>query len=83
MPTAIGGSTNIRYSDQFYTIPEISKGLRVRAAGGVAISGMIAGASCTLAYNSAAGALDVYSSTLCYFTEDPIIPESQSIANNN
>ena len=79
MPTAIGGSTNLRYSDQFYTNAETSKGLRVRAAGGGAISGTYAGASCANAFYTATPALADCSSPLCYFEEDPIIPQSQSI----
>ena len=83
MPTEIGGSTTLRYSDQFYTNAETSKGLRVRAAGGGADGGTGAGASYTNASRTAAIALANYSAPLCYFEEDPIIPESQSIATNN
>ena len=83
MPTAIGGSSNVRYSDQFYTSAEKSKGLRVRAAGGGANFGTNAGASCTNAYSAATGAGAYYSAPLCYFDEDPKIPLSQSIATNN
>ena len=73
MPTAIGGSPTLRYSDHFYTNSETSKGLRVRAAGGNANGGTAAGASCTNAYGTAAGANATYSAPLCYFEEDPII----------
>lgn len=83
MPTAIGGSTTVRYSDQFYTSAETSKGLRVRAAGGCANDGANAGASFTHANHAATGAVAVYSAPLCYFDEDPKIPLSQSIATNN
>lgn len=83
MPTAIGGSPTLRYSDYFYTNAETSKGLRVRAAGGLAISGTAAGASYTNAVSTAAAAFAYYSAPLCYFAEDPKIPLSQSIANNN
>ena len=83
MPTAIGGSPTVRYSDQFYTSAETSKGLRVRAAGGYAGSGTSAGASCTYAARTAAVASADYSLPLCYFEEDPRIPLSQSIATNN
>ena len=83
MTTAIGGSQTVRYSDQFYTSAETSKGLRVRAAGGRAYEGVAAGAS----YVNAA-AVDAFESAgcsapLCYFDEDPVIPLSQSIATNN
>ena len=79
MTTAIGGSQTVRYSDQFYTSAETSKGLRVRAAGGRAYEGVAAGAS----YANAA-AVDAFDSAgcsapLCYFEEDPIIPESEKI----
>ena len=74
MPTAIGGSTNIRYSDYFYTNAETSKGLRVRAAGGGgANDGAYAGASCAGANDPATSANASYSSPLCYFEEDPLI----------
>ena len=83
MPTAIGGSTTVRYSDQFYTSAETSKGLRVRAAGGYANGGTVAGASYTSSYSTATHAYAYCSSPLCYFDEDPKIPLSQSIATNN
>ena len=82
MPTAIGGSPTIRYSDYFYENSASSKGLRVRAAGGYANGGTSSGASCALAFNTATNANAVCSAPLCYFEEDPIIPDSQSIANN-
>ena len=83
MPTAIGGSSTLRYSDYFYDNSATSKGLRVRAAGGCAIGGAIAGASYADAGNTATAAHAYYSSPLCYFEEDPVIPETQSIANNS
>ena len=83
MPTAIGGSPTVRYSDQFYTNAETSKGLRVRAAGGGALDGANAGASCAFAFNAATSARETCSAPLCYFDEDPKIPLSQSIATNN
>ena len=73
MPTAIGGSPTLRYSDHFYTNSETSKGLRVRAAGGSAYHGAFAGASCTLAHYTATYAYANCSAPLCYFEEDPII----------
>ena len=83
MPTAIGGSKNIRYSDYFFTSAETSKGLRVRAAGGNAYDNANTGASCAYANSTAASAPAGYSAPLCYFEEDPVIPDSQSIANNS
>lgn len=73
MPTEIGGSPTLRYSDQFYTNAETSKGLRVRAAGGSAHDGTGAGASCARAVSTAADASATYSAPLCYFEEDPLI----------
>ena len=83
MPTAIGGSTHIRYSDYFSTSAEKSKGLRVRASCGRAIEGLSAGASYANALNEDTNVNAYSSAPLCYFEEDPIIPESQSIATNN
>ena len=75
MPTEIGGSPNLRYSDQFYTNAETSKGLRVRAAGGNANYGAFAGASCASAIFTAANASASCSAPLCYFEEDPLIED--------
>lgn len=73
MPTEIGGSPTVRYSDYFYTNAETSKGLRVRAAGGGAIGGASAGASYAAANSAATSASANYSAPLCYFEEDPLI----------
>lgn len=73
MPSAIGGSPTVRYSDQFYTNAETLKGLRVRTAGGGANDGKNAGASYAYAYSTAAFADAGFSAPLCYFEEDPII----------
>ena len=75
MPTEIGGSPTLRYSDQFYTSAETSKGLRVRAAGGLASYGSAAGASCAAAHYSATHASASCSAPLCYFEEDPLIED--------
>ena len=83
MPTEIGGSHTLRYSDFFYEGSETSEGLRVRAAGGRSPLGTQAGASFAYTSYDAMNAYTASSAPLCYFTEDPIIPESQSIANNN
>ena len=79
MPTEVGGSATIRFADYFYTNAKTSKGLRVRAAGGSADTGTGAGASCALAAYAAASAYTYCSAPLCYFEEDPVIPESQKI----
>ena len=75
MPTEIGGSSTLRYSDYFYESSATSKGLRVRAAGGHANNGAFAGASCASEHNAATDARANYSSPLCYFDEDPLIED--------
>ena len=79
MPTEVGGSATIRFADYFYTDAKTSKGLRVRAAGGGASSGAYAGASYTYAVSSDSYGYERHSAPLCYFEEDPIIPESEKI----
>lgn len=79
MPTEVGGSATTRFADYFYTNANTSKGLRVRAAGGYARNGANAGASCTGASGTASHADAFYSAPLCYFEEDPVIPETQKI----
>ena len=79
MPTEVGGTPTTRFGDYFGTNAATSKGLRVRAAGGSAINSAGAGASCTLTSGGATFASAYYSSPLCYFEEDPVIPETQKI----
>ena len=79
MPTEVGGSPTIRFADYFYTDVATSKGLRVRAVGDVANIGAFAGASCTYAGASCTYKLSNFSAPLCYFEEDPVIPETQRI----
>ncbi len=79
MPTEVGGTATTRFGDYFGTNASTSKGLRVRAAGGGAYYGTYAGASCTHAYSTATNANAYYSAPLCYFEEDPVIPETQKI----
>ena len=76
MPTEVGGSPTTYYCDYFYTNANTSKGLRVRAAGGSAGNGTIAGASYTSTYYAAAATNACYSSPLCYFESDPIIEQA-------
>ena len=80
--TEIGGSTTIRYSDNFYTDAEKSNGLRIRAAGGYSDYAAQAGASCQLMSRKSLFVSNNFTAPLCYFTEDPIIPRSKSIENN-
>ncbi|WP_288797085.1 hypothetical protein [uncultured Alistipes sp.] len=79
MPTEVGGTATTRFGDYFGTNAATSKGLRVRAAGGSAHYGTNAGASYTLAHYTATFAYANYSAPLCYFEEDPVIPETQKI----
>ena len=79
MPTEVGGSATIRFADYFYTNVDTSKGLRVRAAGGGVYLGSYAGASYASAAYAATYAATRDSAPLCYFEEDPVIPETQSI----
>lgn len=76
MPTEVGGSATTYYCDYFYTNANTSKGLRVRAAGGGAHNGTVAGASYTNAAYAAADASTYCSSPLCYFESDPIIEQA-------
>ena len=80
MPTEVGGSATIRFADNFSTKLSIHK--YVRVAGGRAGMGAQAGASCTYVDYGDTYAHTSYSAPLCYFEEDPVIPQSQSIANN-
>ena len=69
-PTAVGGSAATYFSDYLWVA---SSGLRVRGAGGSALSGVNAGVSASHTYSTASDALTHYSSPLCYFAEDPTI----------
>lgn len=79
MPTEVGGTATTRFGDYFGTNAATSKGLRVRAAGGSANFGANAGASYTYAHDAATNANAHCSAPLCYFEEDPVIPETQKI----
>ena len=79
MPTKIGGSATIRFADKFTTNVNISKGLRVCVAGGGASDSTNAGASFTDVSFTATNEYPSFSAPLCYFEEDPIIPESERI----
>ena len=83
MPTAIGGSDIIRFSDNFYTNVKSITGLRVRNTSGCAHSGTQAGVSISEIAQMDTVVLMYGSAPLCYFAEDPKIPLSQSIATNN
>ena len=79
MPTEIGGSTSVRYSDYLSQNAETSNGLRVRSAGGYAINSVNAGASCANATRTATNAGADCSAPLCYFEEDPLIDNISTI----
>ncbi len=79
MPTEVGGSATVRFADNFYTNVDTSKGLLVRAAGGLANHGTFAGASYAAANSTATAPGATCSAPLCYFEEDPEIPETQRI----
>ena len=78
MPTEVGGSSTTRYSDFFSTYSS-SNGLYVRSAGGEAGSTTNAGLSFCSISNSYTFSYQTLTSPLCYFEEDPIIPESEKI----
>ena len=73
MPTEVGGSPTTCFPDYFYTNGKTQTGLRVRAAGGNAYNGAIAGAFYSSAHSTATNASADCSSLLCFFAEDPII----------
>ena len=78
MPTEVGGSATIRFADYFQTnVKNTLNLLCVRAAGGRTDTD--AGASCTLALFVSTYRDVGYTSPLCYFEEDPVIPETQKI----
>ena len=79
MPTEVGGSATIRFADYFSTNPNTYNGLRVRAASGRASTGMNAGASYTNLENTDMVGAQNHTAPLCYFEEDPVIPETQKI----
>lgn len=81
MPTAVGGSNILRYADMSYADMYSQWEINIRLACGGSDSRDGCGVSCMFptAYNMK----NInYTAPLCYFTEDPIIPDSQSIANN-
>lgn len=79
MPTEVGSSGTIRFADYFSTDAATSKGLRLRAVGGRADHRANAGESCTYASGAADYEEIYFSAPLCYFEEDPVIPDSEKI----
>ena len=82
IPTEVGGSAIVRYSDNFNKTAT-SNGLYVRISGGNNGSTTLCGISFTSLTRKYSYSHPCGTSPLCYFTEDPSIPESQSIANNS
>ena len=79
MPTEVGGSETIRFADYFYTIVDTTEDIKIIAAGDCANTGPKAGTSATNIPRMITLEHPVYSASLCYFEEDPIIPESEKI----
>lgn len=79
MPTEVGGSPATHFADYFFTDADTSRGLRIRAAGGNTNIGSSSGASYTFTVITATTVHASYSAPLCYFEEDPVIPETQRI----
>lgn len=73
MPTEVGGSTSTYFADYFWTNGATQTGLRVRAAGGHANGGAVAGAFAAHAISAAANAGANCSSPLCVFADDPAV----------
>ena len=82
IPTEVGGSETVRYSDKFIRA-NTSDGLKVRISGGNNGSSTLCGISFTDLRRKHDYSHPCATSPLCYFTEDPIIPDSQSIENNS
>ena len=78
IPTEAGGSSTIRYADMLIKNRDTNV-MHVRSAGGEAFRLDSAGTSYTNIYNAYTTAFLNATSPLCYFTADPIIPETQSI----
>ena len=83
MPTELLGSATIRYSDRCYFSNYNPVLFLSRYCGGSSSYNDGAGISTTGLNSSVSGSYSYLTSPLCYFTEDPKIPLSQSIANNS
>lgn len=73
LPTEVGGSASTYWPDYFYTNGASQTGLRVRAVGGYAHIGALAGAFGSHASNAPTTARADSSSPLCFFVDDPVI----------
>ena len=79
MATKLGGSATTRFADTFYIYYNKNRYVRAAGGGGKYYAGQSAGASCTVANYDATIMIQYCSAPLCYFEEDPIIPESEKI----
>ena len=83
IPTEVGGSATTRNADYFYIWYNAINGLNHRAAGGCGNDGAQAGVSYTDTSSNSTTTIykefHINTAPLCYFEEDPIIPETQSI----
>ena len=78
MPTEVGGSATMRFADRF-EFSNNFKGLRVRITGGRSDDNNNAGASFSYIIGASSYTYSSATAPLCYFEEDPIIPETQKI----
>lgn len=81
IPTEVGGSAIVRYSDNFMNTN--TSGLYVRISGGDKGGITLCGISFTDLRRKYSYSHPSATAPLCYFAEDPVIPDSQSIANNS
>ena len=79
MPTEVGGSSNIRFSDYLLTHTNVSSIYHIRNASGSASYGAKSGVSYTDTLYTEGTHLGSCTAPLCYFEEDPVIPETQKI----
>lgn len=79
MVTEVGGSSTTRYSDYFYRNAETNTGLQIKSVGNNLTGYAHCGISATDIRYSSNSTSPHTTAPLCYFEEDPIIPESEKI----
>ena len=79
MVTEVGGSSTTRYSDYFYRNAEANTGLQIKSVGNNLTGYSHCGISATDIRFSSNSTSHHTTAPLCYFEEDPIIPESEKI----
>jgi len=72
-PTEVGGSSTSYYADYFYANPTSYPGLRCRLCGGSSNFGSLVGAFVSYSHFSVTATATHFSSSLCFFTQDPLI----------